>query len=372
MLSVDSAYEFLHSQGLAGPEAVVHGDFEVTSSTRRNRNLQVKSETGSGYLIKQPEQSANEAFATVRREIGFYLFCQRQAAAAPVRALLPRLVHSDIDDALLVLELVPRATQLWRHYETSGATAFPVEAAYAVGSALGLTHRTFAATQLVRAAQAAGLPDDPPDPLSLAYPSPDVRSYISPAALEIIQRVQSEDGLMARLDAVAASWQATTIVHGDVKLDNILLQDAAPAGADASTQRVYLVDWELVQRGDPAWDVGGALRDFIFFWVIFMQPNLEPDDMAAQARFPLDVLQPAIRRLWAGYRAAAGEQPQAAEALLQRAIGYSAVRMIRTALDLSSTFVALPAPAELLLRVATNLLADPQQGRDELFGLAQE
>ena len=372
MLTVDNAYAFLRDRGLLSPAAVVDDDLEITSSTRRNRNLQVKTENGGCYLIKQPEAEARGAHETISREIGFYRLCQEQPAAAPVRALLPRLVHSAVGDTLLVLDLVPNSTQLWPHYETSGPEAFPVAAAHAVGAALGLVHRTFAVPQLLHAARSAGLADDPPAPLSLAHPSPDIRSYISPGALEIIRRVQAEDGLVPRLDAIAAGWTATTVVHGDVKLDNILLQDAASAGSDPSAQRVYLVDWELVQRGDPAWDVAGALRDFIFFWIIFMQHDLEPDDMAARARFPLAVLQPAIRQLWASYRAAVVESAAVTEALLVRAIGYSGVRMIRTALDLASSFTDVPAPADLLLRVAVNLLADVQAGRGDLFSLTEE
>ena len=366
MLTVDNAYSFLHERGLVDRAAVLDDDLEITSSTRRNRNLTVKSETGASYVIKQPEPDASDAQNTLRREMAFYSFCSKAAAAEPVRALLPRLVYTDSDDVLLVLDLVPRSTQLWRHYETSGPERFPVAAAREVGVALGTLHRTFAAPDLLRDVGTAGLVADPPTPLSLAYPAPDVRSYISPAALEIIQRVQSEDGMLARLDAIAARWRATTVVHGDIKLDNILVQHAAPDDADGPAMRVYLVDWELVQKGDPAWDVAGALRDFIFFWVIFMNPELEPDAMAEQARFPLTVLQGAIRELWAGYCAA---NTEAGEDLLARAVDYAAVRMIRTALDLSSTFPAVPAPAELLLRVATNLLADPMSGRVELFGL---
>ena len=50
-------------------------------------------------------------------------------------------------------------------------------------------------------------------------------------------------------------------------------------------------DWRALHslRGDRAWDIAGALRDFIFFWVISMPHGLPPEEMAAGARFPLDV-----------------------------------------------------------------------------------
>ena len=48
-------------------------------------------------------------------------------------------------------------------------------------------------------------------------------------------------------------------VHGDIKLDNALV---------SSTGEVCLVDWEFGGIGDPAWDLGAALGDFISRWIV--------------------------------------------------------------------------------------------------------
>jgi aminoglycoside phosphotransferase (APT) family kinase protein len=191
---------------------------------------------------------------------------------------------------------------------------------------------------------------------------------MSPGSLELIRRVQQEDGLVETLAQIANTWRATALIHGDIKLDNILLQGAT-GGEAGGALAVYFVDWELAQIGDPAWDVGGALRDFIFFWVISMPGGLANEEMADQARFPLDHLQPAIAALWQGYCDAAAVSAAEAETLLARSIGLSAFRMIQTALDMAGGFPEVPAPADLLLRVAVNLLADPGRARCDLFGL---
>ena len=52
---------------------------------------------------------------------------------------------------------------------------------------------------------------------------------------------------------------------------------------------LWIVDWEAVGFGDPAWDVAGALQDFLVYWVFSMPMSheLTPEQMIAQARVPL-------------------------------------------------------------------------------------
>ncbi|QSE84949.1 phosphotransferase family protein [Rhodococcus koreensis] len=64
-------------------------------------------------------------------------------------------------------------------------------------------------------------------------------------------------------DAALAEIRSRTytpcFVHGDAKLDNVLV---SPTG------EVCLVDWEFGGIGDPAWDLGAAMGDFILRWIV--------------------------------------------------------------------------------------------------------
>ena len=48
------------------------------------------------------------------------------------------------------------------------------------------------------------------------------------------------------------TWRAETFIHNDVKWDNFLVY--ARAGSRRLTQ-MKIIDWELANFGDPAWDV---------------------------------------------------------------------------------------------------------------------
>ena len=49
------------------------------------------------------------------------------------------------------------------------------------------------------------------------------------------------------------------MIHNDIKSDNVLIR----AGRGRGRVEARIVDWELVQLGDPAWDLAGACRDML-------------------------------------------------------------------------------------------------------------
>lgn len=366
MLTVDTLPTFLLDVGLLSARDILDGDLEVTTRSRRNRNLRVTTTTGGSYLVKQPEDLAGPGAETLRREASFYAFCREAGAAAPLRALLPRTALADPARGLLALEFIQGALPLWSHYEKLTAAHFPAGVAHALGHALAAVHRAFVAPGVLDDPRLAFLPRDLPWAFTVHQPSPSVRAHASVAALEVVRLVQTTPALAAGMDAARAGWRAETLVHGDIKLDNVLVHQDAP-GDEA---RVALVDWELVQAGDPAWDVAGALHDFLVWWIVTMPQADTVDEMAARARFPLAVLQPGMAALWRGYRGPRPRPAGEAAGLLSRAVRYAAVRLVQTAYEMAGNVPQIPAPSVLALQLAENVMADPDEARRSLFAIA--
>jgi Ser/Thr protein kinase RdoA (MazF antagonist) len=378
MLDVDTAVAFLLEHGLVERDWIVDGDLTLRSAARRNRNLRIEGHGGAGYLIKQPDELAPAGRRTLANEAAFYEFCQHEAAAAPVALLLPRLVLRDRDCALHALELIPGAVTLASYHLGRSPDDFPVVASHDLGHGLGTLHRVF---------RLPGLADDPRlNWLNRSVPwvfdahrkpTPAMLADLSPAGSRVFQIIQSEAGLGASLDNLGQMWRHETLIHGDIKSDNILVgapRDRHEGPGDA----VWIVDWEFVQIGDPAWDLASALHDFLIFWTSSMplEPDLSAEAMIDQARYPLIALRPAIRALWQGYREAAGldapdNEPEA-HALLRRAVAFSAARLIMAAHELSLEQEELPAQAVLLLQLGANVLADPESGQVQLYGIPRE
>ena len=367
MLTVNEAIPFLLEHRLIDRGWIIDGDLAIRCSAKRNRNLRVEGPDGRGFLIKQPDDPVDGGFETLRSESAFYGFCRGEPAVAAVRSIIPRLSYRDADRALLALELVPDAVTLWSCYTDHDAVGFPFEVGVALGQALGTVHRIFGRLALLEDPRLAWLGRPIPWALRLTRPGPGFVADLSPAGAQTIRILQRQDGLVARLDGMRERWRAETLVHGDIKSDNVLAARPRPE----APWEIRIVDWEMVQIGDPAWDLAGALQDFIGFWVSSMPlaVDMSIEERAARARHPLDVVQEAIRATCRGYRAAIATIPPDADELLHRAVGLSAVRMFQTAYELSCDRAELHPRSVILLQIGANILADPDRALDQLYGL---
>lgn len=371
MLNVDNAAEFLIRRGFITAHSVIDGDLEITSSTRRNRNLRVTSSDSGNYLIKQPNDPEFEDANSLRWEAAFYSFCQQEPAVSAVRSMMPRVVYADQDKAMLVLELLRDTLPIWRYYRQQTAADFPLEAAALVGRSLGILHHTFSTPDLLEDSRLSFLHRKIPWVMRLNRPSPDVLGSVSQASYKIIEILQTYEGLSQHIDEACKLWQPQSLIHGDIRLDNILVKQSDEKD-NAKGDHLYLVDWELVQIGDPAWDLAGALQDFIFFWVLSMPHDVSPEKMASEARYPLPILQTALRSLWRGYCEEQKLAPAEARGLMRRAVCFSALRLIQTAYEAASHFHFMPPPSVLTFQVGANILSAPEEAQSQLYGLLQE
>jgi hypothetical protein len=372
LLGLDNALPYFIERGLVTAATVLEGELIIANAARRNRNLRVSRKDGAGFLVKQPDDPTHGGAYTLRCEAAFYSFVNDEPAARELRDLLPRFVYFDPERSLVALELYEDAAPLWRFYSKFEPNAFPAAAAAATGRALGVLHRTLRVPGAGADARLGWLRSDVPWVMQVHKPGPEMLSAISPANYQTLRILQTQENLSQHLDSLKNLWRAECVVHGDIKSDNVLVLPA-PEGSDPKAAEVRLVDWETVQVGDPAWDLAGALQDFILFWVSLMAPGpYPPEQLAATARYPLIILQSAVRSLWRGYRTAAGLDAKEANALVLRAVRYSAARLIQSAYEMATNAPTLPPTSVLLLQISSNLLADPETGQVQLYGIFQE
>jgi aminoglycoside phosphotransferase (APT) family kinase protein len=366
--TIDDVGGYLLERGLLGPADVVDGPLMVRDVSRRNRCLRVTSRAGRGYLIKRADLGQPGTATSVRTEADFYRLCWSEPALAGLRGLLPRPVVTGGREPTLVLELLEGALPLLRHCARPEPPAFDPRAAPALGAALGRLHSAFRAAVAAADPRLPGRERGRPWILAVHRPEPALLDRLSPANLQLLKIVQRQPGLAERLEAAGAEWRVATVVHGDIKSDNVLV---GPGWDAAGEPRIRLVDWEFAQPGDAAWDLGSAFADFVAFWLesvpLGSRHSVRQD--VAEARYPLAVIRPALGGLWQRYRMAASVDGDEAEGLLDRAVRYSAARLVQTAYERSTLARALPHVAVGCLQLAVNMLADPARARRDLLGL---
>jgi len=358
-LDLDHATAFLLARNLVEVSEIVDGHLEVAALRGRNLNLRVERRRASGYLIKKPDPGMQGSRETVAMEAAFYDLCRRQPRLAELERWLPRLHRRDAADGLLVTELLADHLPLWHH-----GPAKLVAPCHELGALLGTLHRLFRNPEAERLSGLPELPDTAPWALTVFRPRIELLTRMSGAQRRMLALVQQQPKTTAVLEASLPEWRRETLIHGDVRSENVL----------AGERGIVLVDWELVQWGDPAWDVAGGLQDLLLYWLRSLPtaPELSPEQRAARAGCPLSKLRPAILAFWRGYRQAADQKPEATGALLHRAIRFSAARLLQSAYEQAAGHRVLPDLAVLSLQVATNILAAPERALDHLYALASE
>jgi Ser/Thr protein kinase RdoA (MazF antagonist) len=338
------AAAYLLRRGLLAPGAIVDGRVVIGDASSRNRNFAVRTDDGPDYLLKQGRDA--DGAATVAHEAAVYR--RLDDLGVDLRAYAPAFHGYDEAEGVLVLELVDGAETLREHHlRTETFLA-------AVGKALGAALATFhAATRGTYAAL--------PAPWAFSVHRPDVSVFrdISAANIELIKIVQNEPAFGENLDELRRGWTISALAHHDVKWDNVLL---------TSDGGVRLVDWEAAGPGDPYWDVGAALSQYLSAWLfsIPITGSEPPQQFPALARFPLDTMKDAIRACWSSYANAIGGAPPGA---LRRTVAYAGARLVQTAFEASQHVQQLTSPVVLHLQLAANMLRRPDAAATQLLEL---
>jgi len=327
---------YLLERGLLTPSAVVDGGVIVRDASSRSRNFAVERRDGPGYLLKQGLGA--EGALTVAHEARVYHDLGVQASGFAVH--LPRCYGYDCERGILILELIGGAEDLRAYHVRTGG--FPSVLGEQLGRALARLHRDVPA-----------LPGPALAPWVLSIHRPGVAVFhdTSAAGLQLIKIIQGTDGFGGLLDELRQGWSAETFTHQDVKWENCLV-----ASGD-----LHLVDWEIAAAGDPAWDIGSAISQYLSFWLASIPETGDqpPARFPALAAHPLQAMTAAIRACWNGYADELGAAPMEADKRLPRAIAYGGARLVQTAFEESQYLQQLTSRAVLHLQLAFNVMRSP-------------
>lgn len=357
---------YLAERRLLTLDSVVAGDFMVLEQSSRNRNFKVIRRRSPGYFLKQAPNRNPEYTRTLEREAACYRLAERQARGAGLGALLPRFHHYDPARFILVVELLPDAESLWERH--LGARGFPLELAELQGRKLGAFHRQSAPSAADGSAPAelAAFERRLPWILSIHETHPRYLSQLSLGNSQLLEILQRYPEFPAALDALRRSWSFDSLIHGDIKWENLVL--CRRDGASAPELRV--IDWEMADFGDACWDAGAVFQAYLSFW-IFSLPlggGMSLAQAAAASPFQMAEMRPALAAYWTSYARARKLGPAASRALLERSVTCAAARMIQTAYEGIQQSPQITPQALCQLQMSMNILREPGAAVRDLVG----
>ncbi|PPG52504.1 hypothetical protein C5C24_04690 [Rathayibacter sp. AY2B3] len=173
----------------------------------------------------------------------------------------------------------------------------------------------------------------------------------SSGQLQVVRALQSEPLIGSRL-AELASPTTPTLIHGDARLDNILVGDEG---------EIHLIDFELSRIGDPLFDLGTLVGSVLEH--VAVSTALEDEESASQ--FIDRVLRESFiqsRSIIAGYRAGARAESLELiehEEFLARLTGFAGVYLLHRAGALAHQFYAETRLARLLTITGCTFVRNP-------------
>lgn len=345
---------------LITPAAIIAGDVRVEAISRRNRSFKIMSRRGPCYLIKQGVD--RRGAATIAHEASIYRLlhdCQG------IGRFLVRYYTYDPDEQILVLELLRDSCDL-RNYHTR-VGRFPQTIAARIGEALGALHQVKPrAERQLHAVLARPLPWA----LSIHRPNMAIMPDISAANMHLIEIIQQHSELCHMLDMLRQSWCAESLIHQDMKWDNIIILGRL---VGKETLNLRVIDWEFAGLGDPCWDIGTVFSKYLSFWLLSIPiTGTEPLERFIElARYRLEDMQPAMRAYWKSYVSCMGLDATSAECRLLRAICYGAVDLIQTGFEHMQASPSLTSNIVGLIQLSLNILQRPHAAITHLLGLTR-
>jgi aminoglycoside phosphotransferase (APT) family kinase protein len=360
-MSESDVVEYLLARNLIDAAAIVDGDLRLVDASRRNTNFRVVRERAPSYLLKQG--AGRDPFVSTAREAFVYAFLAEASDGEAVARFLPRVYDFDADRELLIIELFEDAEDLRAYHHRRGRFARSV--ASALGTALAHLHAVPALADSTTGGHALDAPE--PAGLFLHRPGLPVLHDLSGAGTEVVRLIQRSDGVFDALEDMRRKWRRDRFIHHDMRWDNVLV--TRTTGGKAALK---LIDWEAAGLGDPGWDLGGILGDYLACWItsIPLTGHDTPDRYLGLARYPLGAIAPAMRAFWDAYVAAADLTEAQTSELLTATARYTGLRLMEMALEHVQHQPDCNMTAVTLVQVGVNIVTRPEHAASVLLSLA--
>ena len=348
IITTRNLVQYFLAKGLVSHSSVVDGDFGVIDVSGRNRNYKVLRHNGPGFFVKQIQNWDPQAIAMLQCEAACYWLPQNDVTFSSLASITPDFISYDPERQVLITRLINNGEDFWEHYRRQGEISTRV--AGTLGALLGAYHK--GARQMIESSHNTIFPRQLPWILASERRNSHPFKQLSPATAGLFDHVENSKGLSAALDAVRDEWSTSTLMHGDLKLENCILSQSS------DELQITIVDWELADIGDPCWDVGGILQSLISATVISLPESDSPVtilDLMVQAPSCLD----SIGAFWKQYAANLEVDAQSSQELLARCLRYGAARMIQSAYEYMQFSPHISTNARHLLEVSESVLADP-------------
>lgn len=338
ILSTENVCQYLVDQQLMNA-AVQAPDIERRDY--KNFNLWIKVTESCQYLVKQErfdwqgKTSGDLAFEWRIQEL-----VNRFPELMGLRSLISELLLYVPEHAILVSRYFEGYEDVANFYRRT--KKYPTTVAAAIGGAIATTHRL--TWHSVYETFLSHLEDGEPINNRARLLShidilgPEIFANFCPENLEFFRLYQTTPNLRPAVQTLRASWRPSCLIHRDLRLSNLVVHQPWAQGVKDSAQPssipVRIIDWEKFAWGDPAYDLGTLLAHYLRLWLnsLAIHQDLALRQALQLATIPLEVIQPSLNALVAGYLDAFPQVLQQYPDFLERTLQFTGIVLLEKVL----------------------------------------
>lgn len=352
-LTADTLIPYLLQKGVLSQSDLLYGDWCVLQGDSRRPVLRVARLGGRGWIVKQPSLLDGNHVAMLDREAAFFQLAGEIPWARSLKALLPKFRLYDPGVHALIVEQLAHDTGF--DYLRRDA-AQPETFGRLLGKALAAIHIVISKRNATADMLSERLP------WILQINSSDLEEMQKPSVRRMVELVRREPELTDALVRLKGEWRNETIIHGDAKLDNVLVRMAR-------RPRVWFVDWAFSGIGDPAWDVGTIVHSCLMVWLhgIPFKREQSFDEALQKATLPLALARTFIKAFISAYHDARQLRNSAARNFARRAFLYAGAALVQTAVASARIQDELTTRQLAVIQTASHMLKDPDDTLQEFL-----
>lgn len=374
LLSPQNVFDYLIEQELCEPQEQYLS--QIKSKSCKNFNLLVSLSNSRHLLVKQEcfnrKGKTNGEFV---HEWRIYEFFQIFPELSYIHSLLSEAIHFEPNHSIIVFNYLKDYCDLSDFYTQE--QIFPTRIAASIGASLAAVHRSTLACQEYKdfLCQNCEDFDRVPNLLhGLERITPEIFGVVCVDGIKFFELYQRYDSLKQAIAELNTAFQACCLTHNDLKLDNILLhtewEQALSKAEPSSNSVIRLIDWEKWSWGDPAYDLGTILANYLKIWLssLAIATDLDVETALHLATIPLDAIQPSMVALTKAYLDNFPEIIERRPDFFRRVVqftGFGLIEKIQVKLEYQEPFGNIGI---CMLQIAKTLLCHPEQSTPIIFG----
>ena len=373
-LSSYNVIQYLQNVGLSSSEDGAYADSELYLSSKKNFNLLVTLSENRQLLVKQERYIENDGNPQeFFNEWLFHQLLQRFPELGNISAIAPLVAHFDAENSIIIRNYLTEYVELASFYQNK--LYFPEAIAVAIGTTLGMLHRATFNRQEYRNFMATA----PQGQFRYQFYNPvqgigsigpEIFGMIPTDALKFYVLYQYYESLSAAIAELANEWHPCCLTHNDLKFNNILVHSRWD---QLDNCLVRLIDWEACAWGDPAFDLGTLVANYLGIWLhsLIVDPIIELEESLQLAVTPLEVLQPSMLALIRAYLNAYPMIVDYHRDFILRVIRFAGLVLIHQIQEMIQYRKYFDNAGICQLQVAKTLLTRPQESVLTIFGISE-